>query len=101
MADNNPFQLAVTMILSLDPTVVEITVRSLMVSGAAVLLSALFALPIGTLLAIGRFPGRRALDFIATTMIAFPAVLVGLIGSQMLGHNGPLSFWAGFLRFRA
>lgn len=92
MADNNPFQLAVTMILSLDPTVVEITVRSLMVSGAAVLLSALFALPIGTLLAIGRFPGRRALDFIATTMIAFPAVLVGLIGSQMLGHNGPLSF---------
>ena len=59
MADNNPFQLAVTMILSLDPTVVEITVRSLMVSGAAVLLSALFALPIGTLLAIGRFQAEE------------------------------------------
>ena len=92
MSDKNPFQLALELILSLDPTVIEITARSLLVSGAAVALSAVFALPIGALLAIGRFPGRRALDFITTTMIAFPAVLVGLIGSQMLGYNGPLGF---------
>ena len=92
MTTQNSFSLALQMIVELDPTVVEISVRSLVVSGSAVLLSALVALPLGALLAVGRFPGRRALDFLATTMIAFPAVLVGLIGSQILGHSGPLSF---------
>ena len=62
-----------------------------MVSGAAVLLACPVCIAHWDTAGNWRFPGRRVLDFIATTMIAFPAVLVGLIGSQMLGHNGPLT----------
>ena len=51
---------ALSMVGRLDPTLVEIVALSLRVSLASVALSAALALPIGALVAVAAFPGRRA-----------------------------------------
>ena len=92
MESENSFVIALQLIGRLDPAVVEVSLRSLMISGCAVLISSVIALPLGAFVAVGRFPGRSVVDFLMTTLIAVPAVLIGLLGSQILGAQGPLDF---------
>ena len=49
---------AVALLVTLDPEVLNITFLSLKVSGTATLISLLIGLPLGTLLALNKFPGR-------------------------------------------
>src|SRR5262245_59281715 len=50
---------ALQLVMSADPTLIEIVRLSLTVSVKAVLLAALIGLPIGAFLALARFPGRE------------------------------------------
>jgi tungstate transport system permease protein len=52
--------------MQIDPEIFQITLLSLQVSILATLLSLLLGLPLGTLLALGRFPGRSFLLALST-----------------------------------
>src|SRR5258706_6658753 len=68
----------------------QIVALSLAVSLSAVLLAALFGLPLGAALAVGRFPGRRALIVLLNALMGLPPVVVGLFVYLMLSRAGPL-----------
>lgn len=81
---------AIELIFSLDPDVLKITVLSLKVSGLATAISLLIGLPLGTLLALGRFPSRKFILSLINTGMALPPVVVGLVVSIFLWRSGPL-----------
>jgi tungstate transport system permease protein len=69
---------------------VEIIVLSLQVSGAALLISTLIGIPIGVLLGLNRFVGRRLLIALLYTGMGFPPVVIGLFVYLLLSRSGPL-----------
>ena len=75
-----------------NPDIWEITLLSLKVSGLATLISLLIGLPFGTLLALGKFPGRSFLLTLVNTGMALPPVVVGLFVTIMIWRNGPFGF---------
>ena len=75
-----------------DPEVLRITLLSLQVSGAATLLSLLVGIPLGTVLALTRFPGRSIAISLVNTGMGLPPVVVGLFVSIFLWRSGPLGF---------
>ncbi len=54
--------------------------------------AAVVGLPAGAALAIARFPGRRALVWIANAFLGLPPVVVGLVLYLALSRSGPLGF---------
>ncbi|HEY8122502.1 MAG TPA: ABC transporter permease [Myxococcota bacterium] len=84
------FRTAWRMIASGDAALLEIVALSLRVTGAAVLLAALVGLPLGALLGVARFPGRRVIATILNTGMALPPVVVGLALYLVFSRSGPL-----------
>jgi tungstate transport system permease protein len=68
----------------------QITLLSLQISTLATVISLLMGLPLGTLLALGRFPGRSLLLSLINTGMGLPPVVVGLFVAMMLWRSGPL-----------
>jgi tungstate transport system permease protein len=83
---------AVQLLFSSDPEIWQITLLSLRVSGLATIISLIIGLPLGTVLALGRFPGRSSLLSLVNTGMALPPVVVGLVVSIFLWRNGPFGF---------
>ncbi len=83
---------AVHLVLSGDPEVVGVALRSLEISGAATLLALALGIPLGMLLALVRFPGRGLLISLVNTGMGLPPVVVGLFVSVLLWRSGPLGF---------
>jgi tungstate transport system permease protein len=73
-----------------DREVLGITWLSLKLSATATLLSLVVGIPLGTLLALVRFPGRRLVVALVNTGMGLPPVVVGLFISILLWRNGPL-----------
>jgi tungstate transport system permease protein len=73
-----------------SPELWEIIALSLKVSLSATAAAAALGLPLGTLLAIWRFPGRRALIVIANALLGLPPAVVGLLLYLGLSRSGPL-----------
>src|SRR5512142_301075 len=73
-----------------NPEVLQITLLSLQISGAATGISLLLGLPLGTLLALGKFRGRSLLLSMVNTGMGLPPVVVGLFVAMMLWRSGPL-----------
>jgi tungstate transport system permease protein len=80
---------AVGLMGSGDPEVLGITWLSLELSATATLLSLVVGIPLGTLLALVRFPGRRLAIALVNTGMGLPPVVVGLFISIMLWRSGP------------
>jgi tungstate transport system permease protein len=72
-----------------DP-VHEVLLRSAAVSLTATFIACLVAVPLGTVLALGRLPGRRATVALVNTGMAVPTVVVGLVVATLLWRSGPL-----------
>jgi tungstate transport system permease protein len=70
----------------------EIIGLSLRVSLTATAAAALVGLPLGTLLAVARFPGRRALVILVNGLLGLPPAVVGLMLYLLLSRSGPLGF---------
>ncbi|MBM4288110.1 MAG: ABC transporter permease subunit [Deltaproteobacteria bacterium] len=81
---------SVHLLLSGDPELYGIIVRSLLVSGTAVLLAALCGISGGIGVALHAFPGRRLLINILNTLMGLPPVVVGLVVYVILSRSGPL-----------
>jgi tungstate transport system permease protein len=84
---------AVGLMWSGDPEVRGITWLSLRLSATATLLSLVVGIPLGTLLALVRFPGRRLVIALVNTGMGLPPVVVGLLISIVLWRSGPLGAW--------
>lgn len=78
------------LILQGDSEVLRITLLSLQVSGSAVLISLFLGIPLGTYLALARFPGRNLAVSLVNTGMGLPPVVVGLFVTLLLWRNGPL-----------
>ena len=81
---------ALDLIASGDRALVEIVGLSLEVSLSAVVFATLLGLPLGAGIAIGRFPGRRAVVILLNALMGLPPVVVGLFVYLMLSRAGPL-----------
>ena len=68
---------------------IQITLLSLQISGLATAISLLIGLPLGTLLALGKFTGRSILLSLVNTGMGLPPVVVGLFVAMMLWRSGP------------
>ena len=84
---------ALGLVASGDPDMLAITRLSLLVSGTATVLSLAVGVPLGTLLALSRFPGRGVLVALVNTGMGLPPVVVGLFVSILLWRQGPLGAW--------
>ncbi len=83
---------AIELIVTLNPEVVEITIRSLYISLSATLIAGLIALPLGALIYFKEFRGKQALVNLLQTLFAMPTVIIGLFVFLMLSRSGPFGF---------
>ncbi len=81
---------AVRLIVSGDPEVFEITLRSLYISGTATGLSILWCVPIGLLVGLSDFVGKRVVKGVFNALLGIPTVALGLILYLLLSSSGPL-----------
>jgi tungstate transport system permease protein len=84
------FTTAIRLVLDGDPAVFGILGLSLKVSLAALGIAGLVGLPLGALLAVARFPGRRAVVVALNALMGLPPVVVGLLVYLLLSRSGPL-----------
>ncbi len=77
------------MVVTLDPGLVEITLRSFRVTLTALLIACVIALPLGALIAIRRFRLRRLTIGVLNALMGLPPVVVGLIVYILLSRSGP------------
>ena len=73
----------------MDP-IGEVLGRSALISLSATLIALVIGIPLGTLLALARLPGRRLLAAVVNTGMAVPTVVVGLVVALLLWRSGPL-----------
>jgi tungstate transport system permease protein len=81
---------AIGLIAAGEGKLAEIVMLSVRVSFSAVGIAALFGLPLGALLAVGRFPGRQVLLIVINGFMGLPSVVVGLVVYLLLSRAGPL-----------
>ncbi|PAU78888.1 ABC transporter permease [Halomonas salipaludis] len=87
---DNAFSTALTLIVTLDPALLNIVSLSLQVSLSAVLIAAMIGLPLGAALALWAFPGRGAVVVVLNAFMGLPPVVAGLMVYLMLSRAGPL-----------
>ena len=82
--------LAWQLIAQADAQLLAIVGLSLRVSGTACLIGAGLGLWLGAWLAVAQFPGHRVAVWALNTLLALPAVVVGLVVYLLLSRSGPL-----------
>lgn len=80
---------ALQMILSGDKEIFEISLLTLRVSFTAILFSTLVGIPIGVLLGLKNFPGRKVVMVFVNIGMGIPPVVAGLAITMMLWRSGP------------
>jgi tungstate transport system permease protein len=78
---------ALSMIATLDADLIEIILLSLQVSLGAVAIASIIALPLGALIALQSFPGRRAVVILLNALMGLPPVVVGLMVYLLLSRT--------------
>ncbi len=69
---------------------IEITARSLAISGLATLFASLWSIPIAILLSISQRRWARLLIAIFNSLVGVPTVIIGLLLYLLLSRSGPL-----------
>lgn len=90
MSAEGPFALALAMIWTADPVLVEIVALSLRVTLTALGVAAVVGLPLGAALALARFPGRGLVVVVMSALMGLPPVVAGLMIYLLLSRAGPL-----------
>jgi tungstate transport system permease protein len=81
---------AIEQIFALNPDVYNAAWTSIYTSSSAIVFASLIGIPIGMLVGICEFPGRRAAVVALNTLMALPTVVVGLVVFGFLSRRGPL-----------
>jgi tungstate transport system permease protein len=85
------FIAALDLIRRFDAELLAIVVLSLRVSLTASIVAFAIGAPLGIVLAIYRFTGRRAIAILANSLLGLPPVVVGLVTYLLLSRAGPLA----------
>ncbi|MCW4003948.1 MAG: ABC transporter permease [Candidatus Bathyarchaeota archaeon] len=80
------------LIITGDPTLYGIVYRSLLFSGVAVILAALWGTPIAMLIGLRDFRGKTIVKGFFNSLIAIPTVVLGLVLFLIFSKSGPLGF---------
>jgi tungstate transport system permease protein len=86
----NAFFEAIHLLVTLDPEVMEITIRTLYISLSSTIIAALIAVPLGGYIHFRKFRGKRTVINIIQTLYSLPTVLVGLLVFLLISSQGPL-----------
>ncbi|MDO6732057.1 ABC transporter permease [Marinovum sp. 2_MG-2023] len=78
------------LVVTRDSDLLEIALRSLQVTGIALAIASMIALPLAAFLAVRRFRYRRAVIALLNALMGLPPVVVGLIVYLLLSRSGPL-----------
>lgn len=81
---------AMEMIISGDKEIFDITFTTLRVSLTAIFLSTLVGIPLGVLLGLNSFPGKKIVLVFVNIGMGLPPVVAGLYISMLLWRSGPL-----------
>ncbi len=84
------FAAAWRLIAGFDAELAQVVGLSLQVSLIAVVIATLIGLPIGAMIAVGRFSGRQTLIVLLNALMGLPPVVVGLVVYLLLSRAGPL-----------
>ncbi len=84
------FLRAIELMASLDPELIDITARTLMISVSSTVLASLIAVPVAAMIDLRDFRGKRAILNIIQTLYSIPTVLVGLFVFLLISRSGPL-----------
>ena len=79
----------------------SIIARSVAVSGMACVLACGLGLLLGAYLGVARFKGRTSVLAVLNTLLALPAVVVGLLVYVLLSRSGPLVYLGWLFSFKA
>ncbi len=71
-------------------TFLPVVTLSLTISGIALAIASVFGFPLGAWLALANVPGKRVIEALIYTGMAFPPVVVGLAVYMLLSRSGPL-----------
>ena len=83
---------AIELIVTLDPEVMEITRRSLLIAVTSCSIASLLWLPLGSIIHFNKFPGKRFLINLIQTLYSIPTVAVGLFVFVFISSAGPFGF---------
>ena len=83
---------AVHLIVTGDKEVFEITLRSLQTATIGTLIATLVGLPLGILLGMGSFKGKKILKILFNALVGVPTVSLGLFLYVLFSRDGPLGF---------
>jgi len=83
---------AFKLIIRFDPYVMRITLFTLYVCAIATFFGMLIGIPLGSVLALYRFRGRKLLVTLVNAGMGLPPVVVGLFVYLFLKRRGPLGF---------
>ena len=86
------FLKAIELIVTLNPEVLEITARTLVISISSTIIAGLICLPLGSLIHFNNFRGKRTLINLIQTFYSVPTVAVGLLVFLIFSRSGPLGF---------
>lgn len=86
------FERALQLIITGDPTLYGIVYRSLLFSGIAIILAALWGTPIAMLLGLKDFRGKTLVKTLFNSLIGIPTVVLGLVLYLVFSKGGPLGF---------
>lgn len=78
------------LIFSLDREIISIVLLSLRVSLTATILASFLGLPLGFLIAVREYRGKRLTLAVVNTLLALPTVVVGLLIYSLISRKGPL-----------
>ena len=98
---SDSFWTALSLIVSFDPGLWAVVLRSLSVSGLATLIACSVGMVAGAWLGVARFRGRGVVITLLNTALAVPAVVVGLVVYLLLSRSGPLGFLGWLFSFQA
>ena len=84
------FALALSLIAGGDAELWRIVALSIEVSLASALFACALGLPLGGLVAVREFPGRRVVIVALNALLGLPSVVVGLVVYLLLSRAGPL-----------
>lgn len=83
---------AINLILTGDPTLTSITLRSLVVSGLATILASLWSLPTASLIALKNFRGKMVVKGLINALMGIPTVALGLLLYLTFSKEGILGY---------
>jgi len=86
------FLSAFILLKNLDPDLLNIVFVSLSVSVFSTLIASLAGIPLGFLISVSHFRGKRGVITILNTMLALPTVVIGLFTYAFISRRGILGF---------